>query len=74
MQTSTPFFGRKIMQNMIFTVQLDNYLSSAIFCKSTGFRPKNRWIDFPAACLPVFNAVYNTVRKVGFHEFKVWRQ
>jgi len=42
------------MQNMIFTGQLDNYLSSAIFCKSTGFRPKNRWTDFSAACVRAF--------------------
>jgi len=58
MQTSPPFFGRKIMQNIIFTGQIDNNLSSTIFSKSTGFRdkrnyfyavisqPKNRWTDF----------------------------
>ena len=58
MQTSTPFFGRKIMQNMSFTGQRDNYLSSAIFCKSTGFRPKNRWTDFSAACLPAILMIF----------------
>lgn len=66
MQTSPSFFGRKIVQNIVFTWQIDNYLFSTIFCNSTEFRdkrnafyavisqPTNRWTYFCAACPPAF--------------------